>query len=127
MTRKSEVLRKWQLRSPYLHRKQWTLWAAAEAEVIGPRGCPMLADVTGISIPTLTKWIGQLKLTETARARSLIPPKGSAGSGRKRDRDALGIARKVRVDFQRLPAPNSRRRRWREWIQSSDLEKGPAR
>jgi Rhodopirellula transposase DDE domain len=83
MTRKSEVLRKWQLLSPYLHRKQRTVWAAAEAEVIGARGCLMLASVTGISIPTLTKWIGRIKLTETARAGSLIPPKGCVGSGRK--------------------------------------------
>jgi hypothetical protein len=43
----------------------------------------MLASVTGISIPTLTKWIGRIKLTETARAGSLIPPKGCVGSGRK--------------------------------------------
>jgi hypothetical protein len=35
MTKKSEVLRRWQLVSPYLHRKQQTVWAAAEAEVIG--------------------------------------------------------------------------------------------
>ena len=83
MTRKSEVLRKWQLLSPYLHRKQRTVWAAAEAEVIGPRGCAMLANVTGISIPTLTKWVGRIKLTETARAGSLIPLKGCVGSGRK--------------------------------------------
>jgi hypothetical protein len=72
MTKKSEVLRRWQLLSPYLHRKQQTVWVAAEAEVIGPRGCPMLASVTGISIPTLTKWVDRLKLTETARAGSLM-------------------------------------------------------
>jgi transposase len=83
MTKKSEVLRRWQLLSPYLHQKQQTVWAAAEAEVIGPRGCPMLASVTGISIPTLTKWVDRLKLTETARAGSLIPPKGVVGAGRK--------------------------------------------
>jgi len=83
MTKKSEVLRRWQLLSPYLHRKQQTVWAAAEAEVIGPRGCPMLASVTGISIPTLTKWVDRLKLTETARAGSLIPSKGCVGAGRK--------------------------------------------
>src|SRR3981081_454176 len=83
MTKKSEVLRRWQLLSPYLHRKQQTVWAAAEAEVIGPRGCPMLASVTGTSIPTLTKWVDRLKLTETARAGSLIPPKGVVGAGRK--------------------------------------------
>jgi hypothetical protein len=70
MTKKSEVLRRWQLVSPYLHRKQQTVWAAAEAEVIGARGCLMLASVTGISIPTLTKWIGRIKLTETARAEA---------------------------------------------------------
>ena len=55
MTKKSEVLRRWQLVSPYLHRKQQTVWAAAEAEVIGPSGCLMLANVTGISIPDLNQ------------------------------------------------------------------------
>ena len=83
MTKKSEVLRRWQLVSPYLHRKQQTVWAAAEAEVIGPSGCLMLANVTGISIPTLTKWTYRLKLTGTAHAGSLVPPKGCVGSGRK--------------------------------------------
>src|ERR1700704_7120422 len=62
MTKKSEVLRRWQLVSPYLHRKQQTVWAASEAEVIGPSGCLMLANATGISIPTLTKWTYRLKL-----------------------------------------------------------------
>jgi len=66
-----------------LHRRQQTVWAAAEAEVIGPSGCLMLASVTDISIPTLTKWKYRLKLTGTARAGSLIPPKGCVGSGRK--------------------------------------------
>jgi hypothetical protein len=72
MTKKSEVLRKWQLLSPYLHQKQRIVWAAAEAEVVGPRGCQILASVMGISIPTLTKWIARLKLTATALAGSLI-------------------------------------------------------
>ena len=83
MTKKSEVLRRWQLLSPYLHRKQQIVWAAAEAEVIGSSGCLMLANLTGISIPTLTKWTYRLELTGGARAGSLIPPKGSIGSGRK--------------------------------------------
>src|SRR5882724_12488867 len=83
MRKKSEVLRRWQLLSPYLHRRRQTVWAAAEAEVIGPSGCLMLASVTDISIPTLTKWKYRLKLTGTARAGSLIPPKGCVGSGRK--------------------------------------------
>jgi len=43
----------------------------------------MLANVTGISIPTLTKWTCRLKLTGTAHAGSLVPPKGCVGSGRK--------------------------------------------
>ena len=83
MTKKSEVLRRWQLLSPYLHQKQQTVWAAAEAEVVGPDGCLLLASVTGISVPTLSKWKYRLRLTETARAGSLIPPKGCVGSGRK--------------------------------------------
>lgn len=83
MTKKSEVLRKWQLLSPYLHRKQQIVWAATEAEGVGARGCQILASVTSISIPTLTKWIDRLQLTATAPAGSLIPPKGSVGSGRR--------------------------------------------
>jgi len=83
MTRKSELLKKWQLLGPYLHRKQRTIWAAAEAEVIGPRGCDMLASVTSISVPTITKLIARLRKTENAPEGSLIPPKGCIGAGRK--------------------------------------------
>ena len=42
-----------------------------------------MASVTGISVVTLTKWIGRLQQTENARAGSLIPPKGCMGAGRK--------------------------------------------
>ena len=83
MTRKSEILKKWQLLGPYLHRKQRTIWAAAEAEAIGPRGCALVASVTGISVRTLTKWIERLEQTENACAGSLIPPNGGIGAGRK--------------------------------------------
>jgi hypothetical protein len=52
MTNHSEILRRWQLLSPYLNQRQPTLWAAAEAEVIGRRGCLMLASVTGMTRQT---------------------------------------------------------------------------
>ncbi len=45
--------------------------------------CRILAKVTGVSIPTLTKWIDRLTLTTTSPAGSLIPPKGTVGAGRK--------------------------------------------
>jgi hypothetical protein len=83
MKRKSETLRKWQLLAPYLHRKQRTIWAAAEAQVIGSKGCHILANVTGISVKTLMKWIERLEQTENARAGSLIPTNGCIGAGRK--------------------------------------------
>ena len=51
--------------------------------MLGARDCRILAKVTGVSIPTLTKWIDRLTLTTTSPAGSLIPPKGTVGAGRK--------------------------------------------
>jgi hypothetical protein len=41
MARKSEILRRWQLISPYLDQRQTAFWAAAEAEVIGSKRLPV--------------------------------------------------------------------------------------
>jgi hypothetical protein len=49
MENRSEILRRWQLLSPYLSRRQRSLWAGAEAEAIGYGGCALLSDVTGLS------------------------------------------------------------------------------
>src|SRR4051794_19804445 len=81
MTNHSEMLRRWQLLSPYLDRQQQTFWAAAEAEVLGRGGCLQLAGVTGIASQTISKRKRQLELTGTAQAGSLVPLKRSAGAG----------------------------------------------
>jgi hypothetical protein len=83
MTNHSEILRRWQLLSPYLNQRQQTLWAAAEAEVIGRGGCLLLASVTGITPQTISKRKYQFELTGMAQAGSLVPLKRSAGAGRK--------------------------------------------
>jgi len=44
MTSDSDILKRWQLLSPYLDRQQ-ICWAAAETLVIGPGGCQLLAAV----------------------------------------------------------------------------------
>jgi hypothetical protein len=48
MTNHSEILRRWQLLSPYLNRRQRSLWAGAEAEAVGYGGCVLLSAVTGL-------------------------------------------------------------------------------
>jgi Rhodopirellula transposase DDE domain len=83
MTNHSEILRRWQLLSPYLDRRLQTLWAAAEADVIGREGPRLLATVTGIKPPMISYRRQQVRLTGTARAGSLIHPKRAAGAGRK--------------------------------------------
>jgi hypothetical protein len=69
MTNHSEILRRWQL--SYLNQRQQTLWAAAEAEVIGRRGCLLLASVTGITPQTILKRKCQFELTGMAQAGML--------------------------------------------------------
>ncbi len=75
MTNQAEIVQRWQLISPYLNRQQRSLWAAAEAEVIGRGGCHMLARVTGVAPQTISNWKQRIKLTKTALAGSLIPIK----------------------------------------------------
>ena len=41
----AEILRRWQLLSSYLNRRQRSLWAGAEAEAIGYGGCVLLSGV----------------------------------------------------------------------------------
>jgi hypothetical protein len=83
MTNHSEILRRWQLLSPYLDRRLQTLWAAAEAEVIGRDGHQLLARVTGIKPPMISYRRRQVRLTGTAQAGSLVRPKRASGAGRK--------------------------------------------
>jgi hypothetical protein len=83
MTNHFEILRRWQLLSPYLDRRLQTLWAAAEAEVIGPGGPLLLTNVTGTSPAMISHRRHQLRLTGTVQAGSLAPAMRAAGAGRK--------------------------------------------
>jgi Rhodopirellula transposase DDE domain len=75
-----EILRRWLLLSPYLDRRQRSLWAAAEATVIGSGGCALLAKITGLSSAAISDWKRKLQLPETALPGSLAkPPKHRAG------------------------------------------------
>ena len=77
------ILTRWQLMSPYLNRRQRSLWAAAEAEAIGYGGCVLLSGVTGLSIHTIWAWKRKLRLTKTASAGSLVRHQRLGRVGRK--------------------------------------------
>lgn len=83
MANRSEILRRWRLLSPYLNRRQRSLWAAAEAEAIGYGGCVLLSNVTGISKQTISAGMRKLRLTKMASAGSLIRVQRSSRVGRK--------------------------------------------
>jgi Rhodopirellula transposase DDE domain len=53
VTSPSDIQNRWQLLSPYLDRRQRTLWAAAEAETYGYGGGILLCDITGLSPKTI--------------------------------------------------------------------------
>jgi Rhodopirellula transposase DDE domain len=83
MANRSEILRRWRLLSPYLNRRQRSLWAAAEAEAIGYGGCVLLSNVTGISKQTIWAGMRKLRLIKMASAGSLIRVQRSGRVGRK--------------------------------------------
>jgi hypothetical protein len=82
MTSRSEVLRKWHLLSPYLNRRQRSLWAAAEADAIGYGGRVLLSCITGFSPDTISAAIHKLRSADTAPAGSLVRAKKSGRLGR---------------------------------------------
>lgn len=84
MTNYPEVLKRWQLLSPYLDRQQRALWAGAEAEAVGYGGLARLARITGISPNTITTARHKLRLTEAAPVGSLARVKRNCLSGRPR-------------------------------------------
>jgi len=71
MANESEILKRWQLLSPYLDLRQQICWAAAETLVIGPGGCQLLAAVTGIAASTISARGRKMRLTKSAQAGSL--------------------------------------------------------
>lgn len=85
MTRRSEVLRKWQLLMPFLTPRQRGLWAAAEAQASGLSGYILLTSITGLSHATLSARTRELESACGAVAGSLvIPASGRSRCGRKR-------------------------------------------
>ena len=82
MVRRSEVLRKWQLLSPYLNRRQRSLWAATEADAIGHGGGVLLSCITGISPKTISAGIRKLRSTSKASAGSLVRVRRTGRLGR---------------------------------------------
>jgi hypothetical protein len=83
MANRSEIAKRWQLLSPYLNRRQRSLWAAAEAETIGYGGCVMLSGVTGLSVQTITARKIGIRSTNTASAGSLVRYERRGRVGRK--------------------------------------------
>jgi hypothetical protein len=79
---RSEVLRKWRLLSPYLNRRQQSLWAATEADAIGYGGRVLLSCITGFSPSAISAGILKVRSTSTAPAGSLQRVKKSGRLGR---------------------------------------------
>jgi hypothetical protein len=79
----TEILRRWQLLSPYLNRRQRSIWAAAEAEVIGYDGCALLSRLTGIAAQTIGARRIKVGLTSSASAGSLVHHQKVGCRGRK--------------------------------------------
>jgi Rhodopirellula transposase DDE domain len=76
------ILKRWQLLSPYLNRRQRSLWAAAEAESLGHGGGLLLSNLTGIAPCTITAGKRKLRLTIAAPAGSLTRIRTSGKVGR---------------------------------------------
>src|SRR5262249_20286805 len=83
MATASEILTKWQLLSPYLNRRQRTLWAAAEAAAIGYGGIALLQRLTGLSTPAVSAGVVKLRSTKGSMAGTLVPSGGSPFAGRR--------------------------------------------
>src|SRR5258708_3452944 len=73
MAKGSDILTRWQLLSPYLNRRQRSLWAAAEAETIGHGGVALVSIVTGISGNAISPGMRKVTSTKGATAGSLVP------------------------------------------------------
>jgi hypothetical protein len=78
-----DILRRWELISPYLNRRQRNFWAAAEAEVIGHGGCALLSRLTGVAAQTIAARRDKLRLTSSASVGSLVHYQRPGCLGRK--------------------------------------------
>jgi hypothetical protein len=83
MITSAKLTRKYNLVSPYLNRRQISLWAAVEAEAENIKGVALVASVTGIPVPTISAWIKVIRTTASAPAGTLTLPKMFRGRGRK--------------------------------------------
>jgi transposase, IS5 family len=80
----AKILIKWQLLSPYLDRRQQSLWAAAEAETLGHGGARLLSMLTGIPLNTIKLRRRKLRPTIAAAAESRTRGQRSGRFGRPR-------------------------------------------
>jgi hypothetical protein len=83
MANSSVILTRWKFLSPYLNRRQRTLWAAAEAKAIGCGGITLVSSVTGISKQAISSGMRKIRTTKGSAVGSLIPCEGSDRAGRK--------------------------------------------
>ncbi len=114
----TEILTRWQLLSPYLSRRQQSLWAAAEVAAVGLGAIKLLSGVTGISHQPLARAVLKLGSTKGSPAGSLAGPSISPGGGRPPNevRDPqLEQALQAMLSDQVAGDPMSRQR----WIRSS--------
>src|ERR1043166_5680423 len=83
MSTRSRLVRKYNLLRPYLDRRQLHLWAAVEAESRGAKGIPLVASVTGISRTIISRWITEVRTTESCPPAGLPLPRMWRRVGRK--------------------------------------------
>jgi hypothetical protein len=74
------IARKYQTLRPELNERQRRLWAASEAIALGYGGVSLVARATGLSLPTITKGIAELKNNERLPPQRVRRP----GGGRKK-------------------------------------------
>jgi hypothetical protein len=63
MANSSDALTRSQLLSPYLNRRQRSLWAAAEAETIGHGGIALVSKTMGISPAAISAGVRRIRST----------------------------------------------------------------
>ena len=80
----AKILKKWQLLSPYLDRRQQSLWAAIEAETLGHGGATLLSMLTGIPLDTIRLRRRKLRPMIRAAAESRTRGQRSGRFGRPR-------------------------------------------
>jgi hypothetical protein len=123
MTNDSDILKRWQLLSPYLDRRQQACWAAAETFLIDRGGCQLLAAVTGIAAATISAWRCEMRRTKGARAGSIIRVRATRKGGRKLTEvkyPEIELALEHMLSEETAGDPMSRQR----WVRSSTRNLG---